>query len=354
MKLTRRGYLVLSIVGGAIGLGLVHGSRALNAIVAPLVVVSIAAFVIVWRAEEPTIDRHPIEAGHVGDERTVSFVVDSGRGTVATVVDAVDSGLTADENRFAVVLSGETELSYSIRLDERGERTVGPTTVVIRDLLGLVERHVTSQKTEPVLVYPPVYELTPTARRELSSIANTAREFDRAEFDRLREYNHGDSLRDVHWKSAAKRPGDELIVKEFVADAGLDRVSLVAECRSGCGDEMATAAATLVDHLLEADIGLVLTVPYDRTTQGGADRRHELLAATAVADEGTAGRDHSENADILVHTDGEAVVVTVGDRTIPFADLCLYDDSDGIDDGSPIGETGGLFDEGATPREAVS
>lgn len=352
MKVTPRGYLVLSIIGMAIVLGLLHGSRALNAIVAPLVVAGIAAVVIVWRAEDPTIDRRPIEAGHVGDERTVSFVVESGRGTVATVVDAVDDGLTTDENGFEVVLSGETELAYSIRLDERGERTVGPTTVAIRDLLGLVERHVTCPETEPVLVYPPVYELTPTARRELTSIANTAREFDRAEFDRLREYQHGDSLRDVHWKSAAKRPGDQLIVKEFVADAGLDRVSLVAECRSGYGDEMATAAATLVDHLLEADIGVVLTVPYDRTTQGGADHRHELLATTATADEGTAGRDHSDNADILVHTVEDAVVVTVGDRTVPFEELCAYEETD--DDRPAVGDTGGLFDEGITPQEAVS
>lgn len=351
MKVTRRGYLVLSIIGMALLLGLMHGSRALNAIVAPLVVVSVGAIIIVWRAPEPTIDRRPIEAGHVGEERTVSFVVEAGRGTVATVIDAVEDGLTTDENRFEVVLSGETDLEYSIRLDERGEWIVGPTTVVVRDLLGLVERRVTGAETEPVLVYPPVYELTSTARRELSSIANTAREFDRAEFDRLREYQHGDSLRDVHWPSAAKRPGDELIVKEFVADAGLDRVQLVAECRAGDADEMATAAATLVDHLLEAGIGLVLTVPYDRTTQGGPDRRHELLATTAVADDGTAGRDHSENADILVHTVEGATAITVGNRTIPFEDLCVYDETD---EASIVDDTGGLFAEGVTPGEVVS
>ncbi|WP_290813668.1 DUF58 domain-containing protein [Halovivax sp.] len=345
MRLTGRGWGVLIAIVVAVLMGAQYGSRSLNAIVVPLAVVGVAAAVTVSRADRPDVERLPIEAGHVGEYRTVAFVLSSGRGTTATVIDRVGDGLTADANRFELTIAGETRVEHPVRLDARGERTVGPTTVIVRDLLGLLERRFECEATEPVVVYPPVYELRTDARRDLASFANTAREFERAEFDHLREYERGDSLRDVHWKSAAKRSDDELIVKEFVADEGLDRVSLVAECRPGDADEMAAAAATLVDHLLDLDVGVVLAVPYDRTAEGGPDRRDALFRATATADEGTAGSHHREEADVVIRADADGVVVDFGDRTVPFAELCVYEDGD-AGDSEAVGPRAGAGSDG--------
>lgn len=331
MKLTRRGTAVVAVVLLAMVMGAQYGSRALNAIVVPLLVVVAAAVVVVSRSDEPTIERLPVEAGHVGERRTIEFVLTSGRGTTATVVDHLDDGLAATSNRFEITMTDESRVVYDVLLTGRGEWSVGPTTVIVRDLFGLIERRYECDVTEPVMVYPPVYELSRDARTELASFANTAHEFDRAEFDRLREYDRGDSLRDVHWRSVAKRPDEELIVKEFVAEAGLEQVALVAECADGGADDMAAAAATFVDHLLELGVGVVLTVPYDRTVEAGQGGRDVLLRATALADEGTAGGKNRKTADIVIRAD-ETVVVDFGDRSISFEELCAYEtvDSTGL------------------------
>ena len=345
MRLTRRGTAVVAVVLLAMLMGAQYGSRALNAIVVPLLVVVAAAIVVVARSDEPTVERLPVEAGHVGEYRTIEFILTSSRGTTATVVEHLDDGLSASSNRFEITMTDESRVAYDVLLTGRGKWSVGPTTVFVRDLFGLIERRFECDVTEPVMVYPPVYELSPAAREVLTSFANTAHEFDRAEFDRLREYDRGDSLRDVHWRSVAKRADDELIVKEFVAEAGLQQVGLVAECGEGGADDMAAAAATLVDHLLELDVGVVLTVPYDRTVEAGQGGRDVLLRATALADEGTAGGQNRETADIVVRAD-ETVVVDFGDRKIPFEELCAYEtvDRTGIgglrtDDAPAIGRT---------------
>ncbi|MFC3960323.1 DUF58 domain-containing protein [Halovivax cerinus] len=329
MRPTVRGVVALGVIGVCVVIALNGGRAALNAIVAPLVVVTVAAVGIVAASSRPTVRRRPVTPGYVGETRTVSFELDATRGTVVTATDSVGTGLYAAERRLERVLSGRTTLSYEVSLRSRGVRTVGPLTVTVQDPLGLVVTRYRYEATEPVFVYPPVYELTSSARATLEGFATDASAFDRSIFEHLREYERGDSLRDVHWKSAAKRPDGELVVKEFVADDGLDRLTMVGACDGGDPDELAAAVATLVDHLFELDVGVSLTLPGEPELDAMPSARADVFVALTRLDTGPVAPEAIEAADVVVDADEDGVSVTLGERTVPFADLCVVASDDG-------------------------
>ncbi|ELZ09318.1 hypothetical protein C479_10870 [Halovivax asiaticus JCM 14624] len=327
MRPTLRGATVLVAVAAG-GLVAVNGGReALNAVIAPLVVAGVAAIVIVGVSSRPSLRRRPVAPGYVGERRRVSFELTARRGTVVTVTDELGAGLEADGNRLERVLSGTTELSYDLSLRSRGVRSVGSLTVAVQDPFGLLTRRYRYDETEPVVVYPPVYELRPAARNRLAGYVSDATEFDRAVFEHLREYERGDSLRDVHWKSAAKRPDGDLVVKEFVADDGLDRLTMAGTVAAGDADDLAAALATLADHLFEMDVGVVLWLPGDRRVEATPATRDEAFLALAELQAGQVAADHREDADIVVEATAEGVDLSLSGRPISFADLCAYETS---------------------------
>lgn len=323
MRPTKRGLTALATIALGAVLAWYAGRRALNAFVAPLVVASVAATVTVAATSRPELRRQPVAPGYVGETRSVSFTLAAGRGTLVTAVDAIGPGLESEANRFERVVSGTQTLEYDVLLRSRGVRTVGPLAVTVRDVFGLLERRYRYDATETVLVYPPVYELAPDTRAALEGYVDAANEFDRAVFEHLREYERGDSLRDVHWKSAAKRPDDDLVVKEFVAEDGFDRLSLAGTCAAGRADELAAALATLVDHVFDLDVGVILRLPGDRRIEAVPASRDTVFDELARFGPGDVSQEHRDAADIVVEATEEAVEVTFDDRTVPFADLCV-------------------------------
>lgn len=357
MELTRRGYATVAIVAGCVLMAWLYGARSLNALVAPLLLALLAAVVTVHRAEAPTVERAPVEDGFVGERRTVTVTLTADDPIAATVEDGVGDGLAtireadADSWREGTVADPDTnavadltiaegsELAYDVRLTDRGERTVGPVTVTVRDVLGLVSRTFSVVATSKVLVYPEVYDLRGASRRDLRTLALAIREGTREEFDHLREYDRGDSLRDVHWKSTAKRADGELVVKEFVADDDVGEVSVLAEAGRDRADAMASAAASVVTYLLEAGVQVSVAAPAGSVpSRAGHDHHLEVLGLLARTGAGIASDRARREADVVVRADDDGTVVAVGDETIPFDRLREGDIRTGIDpeaDGDP-------------------
>ncbi|MFC7249378.1 DUF58 domain-containing protein [Halomicroarcula sp. GCM10025324] len=200
MRPTRRGVGVLVVALAAVAMGARYGQAGLNAVAGPLLVALLAAAVQVRLAGTPTVERDPPRRGFPDDRRQVELTVE-GSG-IATLTDRLPEGVagTASARR-----SLPTTVTYDLTYERRGEHRLGPVDVVLTDVLGLVRRSATVEAVDDVLVYPPVYRMGgPDAfARTLAPEPE-----DRQAFDRLREYVPGDSLRDVHWKSSAKR--DEL------------------------------------------------------------------------------------------------------------------------------------------------
>lgn len=315
MKPTRRGYAALGLVATAFifaWAGDPDRARALNAIAAPVLAAIAVGVVGRYRAEAPTVDRSEPSRGFPGETRTVELTVD-GSG-VAAITDSLDDGISGDAS---VERTLPATVNYELTYDQRGVHSVGPTTIRVRDVLGLVEHQYQVGTTTEVVVYPHVYSVgDPSAfLRTLGHESN-----ERSEFDRLREYVPGDSLRDVHWNSSAKR-GD-LFVTEFADPTEDEALTIAASADAGHTDEMATAVATLFVAAIRIGLSVGLTVPGGSISEGHGEtqKRHglELLARTAA---GEVPEHAWKSADVRVQADGSGVTVTVDERVYSLEEL---------------------------------
>lgn len=329
MRLTGRGWVVVAGVFVAVGSAGLFGARGLNAIAAPGVVVLVAAVIQVHRIERPSVGRELPEVANRGDVVPVRLRLDAAAAFPARVLDHLDFGVVGDGNDVDITASSGS-LRYSLGCTERGEKRVGPTRVEARDVLGLVAHGFRFENAETLAVRPRIYPLTGGRRRELLAARGGERR-DRQVFEHLREYDRGDALRDVHWKTSAKQPDDDLIVKEFTSDDEHRGIVVAAAATPGAGDAMADAAASVVVDLLESGFEVELVTP--ETAIGpaqGPAHRGNLLDHLASVDDGEPSPEDRDRADVRVSASRAGVTVSAGDRDIPFEKLALLPDEDGL------------------------
>ncbi|WP_435196135.1 DUF58 domain-containing protein [Natronomonas sp. EA1] len=310
MRLTRRGWAVLAVAVAAMGLSYTFGPRALNAVAAPALVMLAAGVVQVSRREPPTISRRKPAPGYPGEYRDVEATVEATG--PCDIREGTDGGLRIANPERAV--AGDATLHYEVELLSRGDHPVGPARVTVTDALGLCRRATRETTRTDLLVYPRVDPLTPN--RAFHGLVERSGTPDRQAFDSLREYVPGDPLRDIHWKSSAKR--DDLVVAEFAThDEG--GVTVAAECDAGHADAMASAAASIVVHLLDADIRVGLETPGGHLEKGGGDDQRD--AALALLARTPGGRVGEVGADVRVLATGDGVQVRVADDAFPYSDI---------------------------------
>lgn len=148
-----------------------------------------------------------------------------------------ESGTSGGERQrpevlFPLVLAGETRYAtYSGRLGHRGRYCLGPLRVSTRFPLGLVRRVVTHDVKHALLVYPRLGRLTANWKRlhhEMLVGSRSARHRQgtmEAEFFGLRDWRSGDSHRNIHWRTTARR--GELMVRQFEQQRNEDLLLLL-------------------------------------------------------------------------------------------------------------------------------
>lgn len=318
--LTRRGWALAAVAVGGFGMAAWFSARSLDAVVAPALVVLAAGWVRVKRADQPELHTEVPEYGFSGETVTASLDFETATPLAARVELHAADGLTVDPDAVETTVADGT-VTFEVELGDRGVHSVGPVEVVAEDVFGVWRTTYSYPVSRDVVVFPTVHRLA-----DAGELAALHREFGatgRDRFEQLREYERGDPLRDVHWKSSAKRPG-ELVVMEFAASEDRRQVELLAEADGGRTDEVAEAAASVAAYLLDAGFAVGLTVPGDRVEPGaGPDHRTDLLAALARTQPGTVGEARREGVDVLVRgaTDAEAVTVTLDGRTVTFDEL---------------------------------
>jgi uncharacterized protein (DUF58 family) len=317
MKLTRRGTGVLGIGVLAFFLGTIFGARALDAVVVPVIAVLVIAVVQVKLTDRPEVSRTTPEPGVSGEKRTmrVRLATDG----VVTVTDRLGSGLAPEMIERTV--AGKTTVEYDVELQKRGVHNVGPLLVNVRDSLGLITTQYRYSGFEPLVVYPSIREITSPA---LSGMINTEGRIERQTFDRLREYAPSDSLRDVHWKTSAKRQ-DELYVVEYSQGAE-EGISIAAEAtadqKGASVDAMATATASVVAYLLDHGAEVSLTVPNGSIDRETNDRQHqETLALLARTRPGRVSVESIESADVYILGEKGGATIEIDGEQIPFDQL---------------------------------
>jgi uncharacterized protein (DUF58 family) len=308
MRPTLRALALVVVCAVALWLGATFGARSLNAIVVPALVALVASVIQLVLTERPTVHRSQPAAGFPGDTRNVEIEVATDDPLTARATDRIGDGLHTVFT--SVTRSLPATVEYDIELERRGEHRVGPLTLTVTDVFGLVTRKFEYPKRTSVLVYPELHDI----RGATDAFPGPEEATDEREtFDALREYVRGDSLRDVHWKSSAKR--DELVVMEFDSTTEVTSLTVAAEATAGHADEMASAAGSIAIHLLDAGFAVALSLPDAHLERaGGEPQRERVLSALARTD---SGRVENES-DIHVLADAGGTHVTVADRELPF------------------------------------
>ena len=310
MRPTRRAIGLIALVVLAVWLAVTFGARSLNALVVPALVALVAAAVQLLLADRPTIRRRPPAAGFPGETRRIELAIETDDPLVARLSEQVGDGLAS--NFDGATLSVPTTIEYEIELRERGEHRLGPLTLTVTDAFGLLSRTFEYPRRTPVLVYPALHDIGDMG--VVGGLAEHAAERER--FDGLREYVRGDSLRDVHWKSSAKR--DDLVVMEFDGTRELTALTVAAEATAGHADEMASAAASVAVSLLDAGFAVALHHPGGEVERTGGEQQHERVLS-ALARAGTGRVEHE--ADLRVLTDDRGTRLTVDGREFPFESI---------------------------------
>jgi uncharacterized protein (DUF58 family) len=298
MRLTRRGWVALVVAIGGLAIGVLTGARAVNALVAPAGVVLVTALALLATRSEPSVSWGDPRPGFPGETRTVSLSIE-GRG-LARIADTADAPTT----QRSVTLPATLSVEY--RLLQRGAYALGPPRIVVTDPFGLIERAWTPDATVSGLVYPAVYDAWHVDG--LAHVLGRLGARDPLDFEYLREYTPGDSLRDVHWKKSATRPAKP-VVKEFVHDSrDHPDVTIAGTAAAGAGDAMASGVATLALALLDEGVPVGIDVPTGHLApSSGSAHRTALLSLLARTESGGLDAGATGAADLHVHADGDGV-----------------------------------------------
>ena len=152
--------------------------------------------------------------------------------------------------------------SYAIRSTRRGAFEFGPIALRLRTRFGLMERQIAIGAPQPVRVYPDFgalagYALLATDHRlSQMGILQRRRRGAGMDFQQLRDYRLGDSLRRVDWKATARM--HRLIAREY-QDERDQAIVIVLDCgrRMATSDgELSHFDAALNAALLLAHVGL--------------------------------------------------------------------------------------------------
>jgi uncharacterized protein (DUF58 family) len=212
---------------------------------------------------------------------------------LATLADGFDDGRRAARFLLAPVAPGATErAAYRVPTSRRGRFRIGPLVATIADPFGLARRELPVDGVADVVVCPRVHAIVApgagVGREPGPDPTASARGLvhdEHGEFRTLRDYEVGDELRRVHWRTTART--GRLVVRQDEAP-WLPRVSVVLDVRpssfDGMSFETAIEAAASVLNCLRRDRRPVelLTSTGAVLTGSNPDAPHAVLEQLAT------------------------------------------------------------------------
>jgi len=298
--MTRRGRLALVFGLAVYLLGWAFGSQALYPLAVGLVLAPPAAWLWMRLSTWPQrLVRRTRGGTHLeGDDLEVRVELEVSRGLPpgSVVLHERTSRLGERDTR----LRGHSPRLYADYILERiprGRYELQHALAVVEDPFGLARKEVELRAASTILVYPRLVELDrlfsdagaslPEGRRLLMHRPSG---FD---LHSVRDFQEGESLRRVHWRSTAKR--GRLMVKEL-EDAPRDEVAVLLDARTGTPpgsvfDLMVRAAGSILFAHASRNRRAVLVVngSTQEAVRAGAsegDRRRALEVLAAAEPDG--------------------------------------------------------------------
>ncbi len=252
--LTRRGWTLAGAATGLIVAGRLLGAAELS--VLGVITVSLLFAAWLWvrsRKRAVRVERsvHPHRV-HVGGDARVDIEVDDpgpADSPQLMLTDVFDGGRRAARFLVPSLRRGQRARARRIACRPTGAAATrsGPISLTVTDPFGLARRSWPAGASDEVTICPRVHELRPPpgAPGRLRSASPFAVKFhapavDGEEFLTLREYEVGDDLRRIHWRSTART--GELVVREDEAQ-WQPRAVVLLDTRPSAHDEASFEAA---------------------------------------------------------------------------------------------------------------
>jgi uncharacterized protein (DUF58 family) len=330
---TRRGRSVLALGFVVYVAAWAFGSKPLYPVATGLLLVCVLAWAWVRAANRPMrVERRTPTREHVEGDDVEQRVIAHPWGFVpppaAVLVERI--GRLGVQRHVLRRKGRQLFADYRLHSLPRGRYVFAESRIEIRDPFGLQQREVTLPLPGSLLVYPRVVHL----ERLFSESGSHALEGRRLLLRRptgfdlhsVRDYEQGESLRKVHWRTTARR--GHLMVKEL-EDAPRDEIAVLldADAASTAGESFEVqvrAAASILDAYVRRNRRTVLVVNSAERTSLRVhspvdDRRRalELLAAveptarvpltTLLAEEGSPAARALELVVVTARVDGPLV-----------------------------------------------
>ncbi|GGL81796.1 DUF58 domain-containing protein [Glutamicibacter protophormiae] len=198
---TPRGWYTLGAGAGLVALAYVLGRHELMALGVGLAALAVSSWLIVLRARRTTSLRRALHspAATVGEAALVTLECPDEVRLRETLPEGFGPGPE---------LAGPGAVDYELVFRSRGIHLLGPARQVISDPLGLIRGMVSIGQPQPVPVRAQIHPLSRFAslgERMLTGDARFSRSTTADYYDvATRDYQQGDSIRQVHWKATAR------------------------------------------------------------------------------------------------------------------------------------------------------
>jgi uncharacterized protein (DUF58 family) len=292
---TRRGRFVLALGLGVYVAAWAFGSKPLYPVATGLLLVGAVAWIWVRLANRPfRVRRGWGDREHVeGDDVPVVVELEPTASILPASVTLVETIGRLGEQRHVLRRHGRRlSVRYMLERLPRGRYSFGDVRAELADPFGLERIVLPLPAPGALLVYPRLVRLGPlfseTGARSHDGRRLLLRRHTGFELHSVREYEQGESLRRVHWRSTARR--GQLMVKEL-EDSPRDEIAVLldADASAVVGesfDVQVRAAGSIIDAYVRRGRRAVLVVNSDRRDvqhvhSPAADWRRalELLAA---------------------------------------------------------------------------
>jgi uncharacterized protein (DUF58 family) len=230
--LTERGRLALLLAGGIYLVAWGFGSRSLYPIATGLALAVVGARIWVEILRQPvSLRRHLGAREYVeGDDVTIGLEAKAQRSPGPRTIEVYEQISKLGERRVELHRGGrELHIRYVLPAMPRGRYRFDAVRAVFEDPFGLARAEQTLGAESTLLVYPRLVEL----ERVFSELGVTMagghvvlRRTAGFDLHSVREYQQGESLRKVHWRTTARR--GELMVKEL-EDMPHDEVAVLLD-----------------------------------------------------------------------------------------------------------------------------
>ena len=311
--MTRNGRLALALGVAAYAAAWAFGSKPLYPVAVGLLLVVLFAWVSVRLAKKPmrlvrtTSAREQLEGE---DLRVHVELRPESRVLPVSVVLVEEVGRLGQRHVPLHRTGGRLFGSYVLRSLPRGRYPFGEGRALLEDPFGLEHAEVPLGAGGALLVYPRLVELD----RLFSEGGTYAQDGRRLllrrpsgfELHSVREYEHGESLRKVHWRSTARR--GQLMVKDL-EDSPRDEVAVLLDAD----------ASTVVGESFDVQVRAAGSILHAHVRRG---RRSVLVVNSALAE---TQRVHSSDGDWRLALEVLAAVEPTGRN--PLAALLAVEES---------------------------